>query len=220
MQRVIKKISLIREINIFKYIYLNYFCKNVIRHGLGKIIPYKKVCIEFEHNSEIHIYKGSIEIGKNKIRGSKAETYLRLRKGAKWNAFEYCDISYGSTIEVLSNALLETKYFTVNSNSTIIAQKHIFIGNNVMIGRNVTIYDSDFHNIYDENDQVINQSKDVTICDNVWIGTNATILKGVCINDGSVIAANSIITSNVQNTSIVATIRYNKVIYENIKWVR
>ena len=88
------------KVSLIKYIQLNYLSKNVIRHGRGKILPYKHTCIELNENSELHIYDKSIEIGTNKVKGSKAETYLRLRENAKWYAYESCDIAYGCTIEI------------------------------------------------------------------------------------------------------------------------
>lgn len=45
--------------------------------------------------------------------------------------------------------------------------------------------------------------KDVIIEDGVWVGCNVTILKGVHIGKGSVIAAGSIVTKDVPPYSIV-----------------
>lgn len=45
---------------------------------------------------------------------------------------------------------------------------------------------------------------DITIGNDVWIGSEAKILSGVTINDGSIIGANSIVTKDVPPYSIVA----------------
>ena len=45
---------------------------------------------------------------------------------------------------------------------------------------------------------------DVTIGNDVWIATNATIMSGVRIGDGAVIAANSVVTKDVPPYTIVA----------------
>jgi len=44
----------------------------------------------------------------------------------------------------------------------------------------------------------------VKIADNVWIGMNATILKGVTIGENSVVAAGAIVTKSVPANAIVA----------------
>ena len=44
----------------------------------------------------------------------------------------------------------------------------------------------------------------IKIGDNVWIGDKATILSNVSIGDGSIVAANSVVTKNVPPYSVVA----------------
>ncbi len=44
----------------------------------------------------------------------------------------------------------------------------------------------------------------VIIADNVWIGMNATILKGVTIGENSVVAAGSVVTKSVAANTVVA----------------
>ena len=44
----------------------------------------------------------------------------------------------------------------------------------------------------------------IVIGDNVWIGDKCTILSGVSIGDGCIIAANSVVTQNVPSYSVVA----------------
>ncbi len=39
---------------------------------------------------------------------------------------------------------------------------------------------------------------------NVWIGSNATILPGVTIGDGAIIGANAVVTKDVKENTIVA----------------
>jgi len=205
-----------RQVSILRYLYLNYFCQNVQRCGKGKIIPYKGAVINLEPDSQIVVGEENVQIGTNKLRGSKAETYIRLRTGAHWNANGRCLISYGATIEVLQNAILETGYFSMNSFSVLIAAQKITIGQDVMIGRNVVIYDSDFHKI-DENTSV---SEQVSIQDHVWIASNAMVLKGIEVGAGAVIAANTLVTKDVLDRVVVAEKRHLTVLGENVNWQR
>lgn len=44
----------------------------------------------------------------------------------------------------------------------------------------------------------------VKIGDNVWIGEKSTILKGVTIGNGSIVACNSVVTHDVEENTVVA----------------
>lgn len=205
-----------RQVSILRYLYLNYFCQNVQRCGKGKIIPYKRAVIDLEPGAKIVIGEGNVEIGANKLRGSKAETYIRLRSGALWDVRRGCLISYGATVEILQNAVLESGFFSMNSFSVLIAAQKITIGQDVMIGRNVVIYDSDFHRI-DENTSV---SEPVSIQDHVWIASNAMVLKGTEVGSGAVIAANTLVTKDISDRVLVAEKRHLTVLGENVDWQR
>lgn len=77
------------------------------------------------------------------------------------------------------------------------------IGNNVLIGPNVSIYtachplDADRRRTFDE------WAEPVTIGNDVWIGGGAIILPGVEIGDRCVVAAGAVVTKNVPADSLV-----------------
>lgn len=74
-----------------------------------------------------------------------------------------------------------------------------------MIADAVSIRDTD-HNHNDLNVAMINQgitTSPVIVGDDVWIGYGATILKGVEIGNGAIIAAGAVVTSNVAPYTIV-----------------
>ena len=81
-------------------------------------------------------------------------------------------------------------------------QGGIFIGNGVLIGHNVTLATLN----HDERPQFRQNiyPKPIKIGDNVWIGSNATILQGVTIGDGAIIGANAVVTKDVPENTIVA----------------
>ncbi len=84
------------------------------------------------------------------------------------------------------------------SGVTINALSSITIGNNLLCGANVLICDYDWHNTdparrYERCDE----SKPVIIEDNVFIGVNAIVWKGVTIGKNSVIGANSVVTKSI-----------------------
>ncbi|PCI61318.1 MAG: acetyltransferase [Gammaproteobacteria bacterium] len=87
----------------------------------------------------------------------------------------------------------------LNNNATLIADKtSITIGENVLIGHNVFICDSDFHGLEVENRSNGNYDAiSVEIGNHVFIGANVTILKGVHIGNNSVVASGSIVSSDI-----------------------
>jgi len=81
------------------------------------------------------------------------------------------------------------------------AMGRIEIGNNCLIAANCNIFDSNGHDLSMENPNgrihSKDEPKDIRIGNNVWIGANTMVLPGVTIGDGSVIAANSVVTKNI-----------------------
>lgn len=96
------------------------------------------------------------------------------------------------------------------SSTAIVCHRSIIIGDNVKIGGNVVIYDTDFHSL-DANDRLsrssdINSTKKlpVKISNNAFIGAHSTILKGVTIGENAVIGACSVVTKNIPANEIWA----------------
>jgi acetyltransferase-like isoleucine patch superfamily enzyme len=78
--------------------------------------------------------------------------------------------------------------------------------------------DCDFHKIYDEKKQVINEDKPVVIGNKVWIGCRCLILKGVTLADGMIIAAASTVSKPVYNPNSIIAGSPAKAVKENVSW--
>lgn len=94
----------------------------------------------------------------------------------------------------------------LNNNCTIISEgEGIEIGSNTLIGFNVEITDSDFHDLTPNRRQTgIPKTAKVIIGDNVFIGNNVKILKGTIIGNNTVIANSSIVTKSIPENVIAA----------------
>ncbi|MFN9710141.1 MAG: DapH/DapD/GlmU-related protein [Bacteroidota bacterium] len=93
----------------------------------------------------------------------------------------------------------------INNNFCLICDKtEIIIGNKVLIGFNVTIIDSDFHSLIPEERQGTKYACcAVNISDNVFIGSDVKIFKGVSIGENTVIAAGSVVTKSFGSNLVV-----------------
>lgn len=85
------------------------------------------------------------------------------------------------------------------SGVVIAAKESIRLGNDVLCGANTVITDFDWHGVdpaHRRDDDAI-LSAPVVIGDNVWLGMNVVVLKGVTIGENSVIAAQSVVTGSI-----------------------
>ena len=84
-----------------------------------------------------------------------------------------------------------------NFNLTLVDDTDIYIGNNVLIGPNVTI-DAGTHPIHPKlRRKAAQYNLPVVIEDNVWIGASAIVLPGVRIGENTVIGAGSVVTKDI-----------------------
>jgi acetyltransferase-like isoleucine patch superfamily enzyme len=92
------------------------------------------------------------------------------------------------------------------------------IGPNCLFGGDVLITTSDMHSIIDtETGERINWAEDVEIGERVWVGSHATILKGVTVGPGAVIGAYALVTSDVPASSVAAG-NPARVVRRNATW--
>ncbi len=80
-----------------------------------------------------------------------------------------------------------------------------------------TIYNTDYHPIYDFDGNIINQDRDVIIEDNVWVGRRTVILKGVTLGNGCILGFGSVVSRSIPPHCIAAGMPA-KVVKENVVW--
>lgn len=137
--------------------------------------------------------------GEGSIRfGNKVKIGVELSPGF-YSGYGYMEArNPESKIEIGNNVRL-------NNGFSIVALQKISIGDNALIGLNFRVSDSDFHHLKPlERFSPNPPSEQVSIGNNVFIGSDVTILKGVSISDNSVVGSNSVVTKNVPDNVIVA----------------
>ena len=95
------------------------------------------------------------------------------------------------------------------SGTTVCVAECVTIGDRCVIGSNVTITDTDFHSLdpicrSSKNDDQFTRHSPVLIGNDVFIGCNSMILKGIRIGNGAVIGAGSIVTRSVPERVVFA----------------
>jgi galactoside O-acetyltransferase len=99
------------------------------------------------------------------------------------------------------------KNFICNNNVRIISDgAGVYIGDDCLMGSNVEIIDSNFHDLNPlsrRSGKTILKAP-VTIQNNVFIGNNVTILKGVTIGNNSVVGNSSVVTKNIPENVVAA----------------
>lgn len=86
----------------------------------------------------------------------------------------------------------------INRNTLIVSEDRVSIGRDCKISWDVIIMDTDQHPL----NSSVPVKLPVTIEDKVWIGCRCTVLKGVTIGEGAIIAAGSVVTKDVPAYSI------------------
>jgi acetyltransferase-like isoleucine patch superfamily enzyme len=106
-----------------------------------------------------------------------------------------------------AGACLEVGSDFAMTGGAICSAERITIGNNVGVGANTTIIDTDFHSFNPVErlmTPLIAKTAPITIEDGAFIGMNCLILKGVTIGQDSIIGAGSVVSRDVPPHVVVA----------------
>ena len=128
-----------------------------------------------------------------------------------------CEI-FGTLYSMDEGKITIGDYTEIRENSFVGSVDEIKIGSYVIISNNIKIYDNNNHPTDPKTRKEMCKNgfhgeawrwtyaehAPVVIEDNVWIGERSTILKGVTIGEGSIVACNSVVTKSVPPYSLVA----------------
>ncbi|MBO5998534.1 MAG: acyltransferase [Lachnospiraceae bacterium] len=140
---------------------------------------------------------GSISIGRG----------FSCNSGASYNLISPLT-SQRCVLRTIGSGRIEIGEDTGISNTCIVSEAAVVIGNNVMIGGGCRIWDTDFHPL-DPGERAASfenpgKSAPVYIMDNAFIGADSIILKGVTVGKRAVIGAGSVLRSSVGDDEVWA----------------
>jgi acetyltransferase-like isoleucine patch superfamily enzyme len=132
---------------------------------------------------------------------------LALKKLGSNVLIDYgCYIRYPWRVSIGNNVSLNRGCIIYASMQ--VADAEIILGNNIALGPNVTLFgaghDASALSLPDTAESIV-------IKDYVWIGGNSTVLQGVTIGEGAIVAAGSVVTQDVESYSVVAGIPAKKI---------
>lgn len=129
---------------------------------------------------------------------------IHIEKKGKINIGRRVRIMPNSHISVLENGSLEINDdVNIGRGVVIFCAESIEIGSSSRIAHYVTIVDHDYQYKNVQTNFKNRIIKPVKVGNNVWLAANCIVLKGVCIGEGSVIGAGTIITQDVPKKSVV-----------------
>lgn len=151
-----------------------------------------------------YIFHPNIKIGKNVRIGKSVGIEIlyggKVIIGNNTEILDGCKIwTYGGEISIGDDC-------SINPHTLIYGNGGCTIGDNVLIAANSMIVPAN-HKFSSKNQLIRQQGmseKGILIEDDVWIAHSCTILDGVKIGEGAVIAANSVVNKNIQEYTINA----------------
>ena len=186
---------------------------NVINKNKGFIYINKNTALDISPSSTIAV-AAHFTINCYWIKKEYSSAILSLAHQATLLISGNFIIYSGAKIYINEGATLILGSGYINHNTNITCFSKIEIGQDVAIADNVTIRDSDDHDILSSPHI---KTSPIKIGNHVWIGMNVTILKGVTIGDGAIIAAGAVVNRDVPAGCLAVGVPA-RVIKENVVW--
>lgn len=158
------------------------------------------------------IYVGKNGVFKGKIRWVNRGRIILGNSCRIFGSQKYNPIGFGGGSNIVCEVGASIKIgdgFGMSC-GTIYSRSNVTIGNYVLLGGGVKIYDTDFHSLNYEDRRINNHdkensvSKPIRIGNDVFIGAGTIVLKGVTIGSRSIIGAGSVVTHSIPEGEIWA----------------
>jgi acetyltransferase-like isoleucine patch superfamily enzyme len=131
---------------------------------------------------------------------------IQVARGARLRLGRFVWIGHGSKIRCHEGEVQVGAKTVIGQDCTISCYRRLRIGQQCVIADRAMFIDFD-HNVADVNQPIRRQGiykREVRVGNNVWIGYNAQILRGVTIGDNAIIGANSVVTRDIPANAVAA----------------
>jgi len=209
LKKIVKNKKVLYDARLLKTLYYNFRCG----HYSLPLIIYPQVHFYMGSNAKIIHNGGRLHIGCRWSVGRFKQSEFVIADNGTLEINDDFKILTGCSIIIDPGAKLTVGSGGLNLGVRLAVFNSVSIGKNCFISENVSIRDSDNHPILNRSN---NFSSPIVIGNNVLVGINATILKGVTIGDGAVIAANSLVNKTVPPNTLVGGVPA-KILRTNIK---
>ena len=169
--------------------------------------------------------KGKNNIVKRNLYSLFYDTKIRIIGNNNKIIFgENCRISSLRILVLGNNNLIKIgNNVVVNASTdqpTIINSKEnsIIIEDGCLLSNNIEIHNTDYHYIFDDNNNIQKTEKSIIIHKNVWIGLRTVILKGTEVSENCVIGACSLLSGKYMNYNSIIAGNPAKIIKNDIYW--
>ena len=208
-----KWFSLVKFV-LFDLSWKNFYLYYRIKSFRSPISVFKSVHIHVAKTAKIIHKNGHLFLGRTWDVSRYRLSEIKICDQGELQVRGLMAIYTGFSIDILPGAKLLLGSGYISNDVRIVVFNQVSIGRGVAIAENVTIRDSDNHSINGSKNPV---SAPITIGNRVWIGMNATILKGVSIGNGAVVAANALVNKDVPAGCLVAGVPA-KVVKTDVNW--
>lgn len=182
-----------------------------------------KNCIQINSDIMRFMIKVNIDKGSDGVNPTlNTNGYFDIRKKGKLVFQGNATFSSGISIRIDKGTVDVGANFSCNKNCFIACSESITIGEDVLLGWNVNIRDSDGHSVIsldnESNKKITDIDNKVIIGNHVWIAANVDIIKGVRIPTNCVVGYNSCVTKKFNEENCIIAGYPAKIIKKNIKW--
>lgn len=121
---------------------------------------------------------------------------LEIARGARVHKNAHIYVADGARVHLAHGA-------TIGTRANINIESGLTIGARSEMSWDVTIMDTNFHEIFDADGTARSRTRPIAIGEHALVGAHAMIMKGVTIGDGAIIAAGSVVVHDVPAHTIV-----------------
>lgn len=155
-----------------------------------------------------------------KIEGDNNVLNFGNLKTSKNAHFDITICGSNSKLDLQGSVLIDEllSIFMCNGTSVCVGEKTSFFktfiqciheGTSVQIGKDcmfsfdIYLYNSDGHPIVNKDNKIVNKPGDIIIGNHVWVGWGASLLKGVCVNNNSIIGRSSVVSKSFSEENLI-----------------